>query len=415
MDTRKAGDHPVVILNMHYSGLAIARDISGLARRIVGLSSTTRFLGNRSRFIEFRQYPDTETEPESCKDFLIELAAREPPLLLPTRDHDVRLMMKHRSEFDDAFIVPYPDTAIVASINDKTSLASSAKNSGIDCPTSIEISERSEIHARRSDFIFPAVAKPVEAADWRKAGIRDIVNNSKAVRIDSLQELDSFYSRVSNYAERLLVQEYIAGPDSNLVVFGSYRSSSSGSTTWFTARKLLQYPAGAGTGVAVQACKISEIVKPSLELLDQFGYSGISEIEYKFDSVRRKFALIEINTRHWDQHGLGTSVGVNLTEAMYCDLCLNESLARTQSDRNVCWVADDKVLPSILDNFKTHHYEWSVYRQIAFGKKIMAIASLKDPLPILSVVSGTILDFIRKIFRKLFQMTLRRRPTSSRD
>jgi predicted ATP-grasp superfamily ATP-dependent carboligase len=88
----------------------------------------------------------------------------------------------------------------------------------------------------------------------------------------------------------------------------------------FTARKRLQYPPLAGTGVVVEALPIGEIVAPSKSLLAALQFHGISEIEYKRDTRDGTLNLIEINPRHWDQHGLGTAVGVNLSEAACRDM-----------------------------------------------------------------------------------------------
>jgi hypothetical protein len=53
-ETAKPGDPlpPVVILNLSYSGLGIARDMTGRGARVVGLSSDQKIYGNFTRACE---------------------------------------------------------------------------------------------------------------------------------------------------------------------------------------------------------------------------------------------------------------------------------------------------------------------------------------------------------------------------
>jgi len=66
----------------------------------------------------------------------------------------------------------------------------------------------------------------------------------------------------------------------------------------------------------------------------------LSEIEYKIGEHDGQPYLIEINPRHWDQHGLGTAVGVNLSEAAYRLAVGLPVRAMKQRDEHVRWVAD---------------------------------------------------------------------------
>ncbi len=55
-------DWPVIILNTHHSGLAIARDLAPLGVRVIGLTAIASFPGNSSRLLEYRAAPDSLTD-----------------------------------------------------------------------------------------------------------------------------------------------------------------------------------------------------------------------------------------------------------------------------------------------------------------------------------------------------------------
>ena len=98
------------------------------------------------------------------------------------------------------------------------------------------------------------------------------------VKIYDYDDLYSFYERIHEHDPIITVQEYIEGKDTNLVIFGSYFNPKTSVMSYFTARKLIQYPANSGTGIVVENKIIPEIIKPSIALLRQLNYSGISEI-----------------------------------------------------------------------------------------------------------------------------------------
>ena len=401
-----ADEPPIVILNMHYTGLAIARDLGRSDRQIIGLSADKQFFGNRSKHVTYRACPDTETAAEECRDFLLDLSKQLAckPVLLPTRDHDIHFIVKYREQLDDAFVITYPDSSVLDSIMDKTVLSKAAEDASVYCPRSVEVRQSTDIESCRNTFVFPSVVKPAIAAHWRRAGIRDIVENQKAIRVTSFEELQQLYARIEPYNPGVIVQEYIEGPESDLVVFGSYCDERSRVLAHFTGRKLLQYPARAGTGIVVEACLLPDIVEPSARLLACLKYSGMSEIEYKFDQRRNRYALIEINPRHWDQHGLGSAVGVNLSEAMYAHICGREAAAGTQSGQKVRWIAEDGFLISLIGNIRRHDYPWSAYFDVLTGRKLFAVFSLKDPKPgfrLMRTVAANILSGVAGALRRL--------------
>ena len=133
-------------------------------------------------------------------------------------------------------------------------------------------------------------------------------------------DLMAAYARIREHEPVATVQQYIPGPEENLVVFGSYCNSAGTVRAFFTGRKILQVPPLRGTGVVLEARPVPEIVEPSKALLRALGFSGISEIEFKIHETTRVPYLIEINPRHWDQHHLGTACGVNLSLELYRDV-----------------------------------------------------------------------------------------------
>ena len=68
---------PVLILNLFYSGLGIARDLAGRGIRVVGLSAHPRIYGNFTRFCQVRRSPNSQEQPEELAEFLLAQTSRK--------------------------------------------------------------------------------------------------------------------------------------------------------------------------------------------------------------------------------------------------------------------------------------------------------------------------------------------------
>jgi predicted ATP-grasp superfamily ATP-dependent carboligase len=174
------------------------------------------------------------------------------------------------------------------------------------------------------------------------------VGRQKALKVGSFEDLERFYRRFSDRDPVVSVQEWIEGGEEDLLIFGSVCSDRHEVLASFTARKRLQYPPLAGTGIVVEALPLPQLEKPSHDLLAAVKFRGISEIEYKRDRRTGKLYLIEINPRHWDQHGLGTQVGVNLSEALYRDATLQAPRAMQQGAERCLWIAEAEYARHLL-------------------------------------------------------------------
>ena len=118
---------------------------------------------------------------------------------------------------------------------------------------------------------------------------------------------------------RAIVQEMVEGGDDHLLITACYMDRSSRCLGAFYAQKLVQIPEGFGTGCIVRSVDRPELLEPTIRLLQSIGFSGVAEVEYKWDSATGEYKLIEVNPRPWDQHRLGKACGVDLIYMAYCD------------------------------------------------------------------------------------------------
>jgi predicted ATP-grasp superfamily ATP-dependent carboligase len=382
---------PVIIMNMFYSGLAIARDLAGTGVRVIGLSSDPKAYGNFTRFCEVRRAPDSQSEPEKLAAFLQQAAGElKGAVIFPTRDADVVFLDRYRDELKDYRISIPPRSALIKAL-DKGTLVQCAQAAGVLAPKSLVAHNAEELKKVPAELGFPCVVKPVSSYMWRGDEKWQAVGCRKAFLADNWEELSAEYDRVAKVNPDVLVQERIPGSTKDIAIMGAYFGENSAALGYFCARKLVQEPDDFGTGCVVQAVPLQEIVEPSIRLCKSLGYRGMAEIEYKRDEKTGEYKLIEINTRHWDWHQLAHMSGVNLTRVAYSDLTGHKLDAATAAKPGGKWVAEDTLLMHSAAGIYNRRLTFrTVFRQLS-GPKIFGIFKWADPMP-----------FIRFSFSSMF-------------
>ena len=382
---------PVIVLNMHYSGLGIARDLAPHGVPVFGLSSNRSFPGNYSRHCSFVQSPDSLLEPLALRDFLLQFAARfaDRPIVLPTRDHDIEFLLRHRDALEPRLRIPLAPNAIVETAMNKDACFEVASRCGIALPRTFTVSDAAALQGLEDRLTFPVIVKPLYARQWRRPGVWERVGRQKAAMIASFADLLQFYARIEPVAPVATVQEYIPGGDPQLLVFGSYCRPGGRVRAYFTGRKLLQDPPLKGTGLVVEGRPMDTVVAQSHALLEALQFSGISEIEYKLHAATGVPYLIEINPRHWDQHRLGSACGVNLSLELYRDLVDprridspdHDDAPPRQRPEAVRWVAEHDLFFHLLQAARRRDGSWRAALAQARGRKTWSVFDWRDPRP----------------------------------
>jgi predicted ATP-grasp superfamily ATP-dependent carboligase len=404
-------------MNAYYSGLGIARSLHGAGVQVYALTSERDVPGIRSRYFHgIYEVPNGRDEPERLRDRLLELRTgfAERPVFFPTRDFDVLFLHEYRDALAAAYVLPQPADSPIVRIMDKLELATVAEEQGIPTPTTMVCRSAAELEEAIPRLRFPVVMKPRFAYQWRRKGTWEKVG-AKAIITQSADELRLQCRRLAELTPDIMLQEYVAGDDRDIVVCCGYVGREGKLLGYFTGRKLKQSPPFVGTGSIVEAVDIP-ILAPTLKLLKAFGYAGLAEVEFKYDADSGRYFLIEVNPRHWDQHELGTLVGVNLSRIAYSDMIgVDTAPIRPyyEPGRQYKWVAERELVYAIVQRVKrevnstgaTNGKVRASLRTLANalretygllrGKRILGILKLRDPRPALALCLGILSEAFR--------------------
>jgi D-aspartate ligase len=374
-----------VVMNMYYTGLGIARSLGEHGIPVIGLTAQRGVYGNFTRYAKTILCPDSRNQPEQLLPYLLEMGKQmgSRSVIFPTRDDDVLFLDRFRRELDPYFILMTPESSVLKCCLDKWETYLCAQRAGVATPRCWLVESEQDLLRAVPELTYPCVMKPVAAHDWRKGANWDIVGHRKAVGILSRDELLSEYTAIAHADQRVLLQEMIPGGDDGLAIAACYLDRESNWVAGFNTQKLLQVPEGFGTGCIVQAAQRPELFEPARRLLRDLHFTGIAEVEFKWNAAKSEYQLIEINPRPWDQHRLGKSCGTDLVYLAYCEYAGLERPAvgtRFSADK---WVAEDAFVETALRLLWKRDAKLRTLLRLARGNRIYAIWSARDPFPLL--------------------------------
>jgi D-aspartate ligase len=394
---------PVVILNMFYSGLGIARAMVGRGVRVIGLSADRGIYGNFTRLCKVRFAPNSYEQSEALAEYLLAAAPElSGAVIFPTRDFDLLFLDRFRTELAPYYRLAIPPRDCLTKTMDKATLAAVAERAGVPTPRTLVARSAEELDQVQDHIGFPCAVKSVRSIHWREGKNWEKVGGRKGFLVNSPEELRREYHRVSGAHPEILVQEWIPGGVENLAVIGAYVGENSEPLAYFTARKLVQSPADFGTGCVVRSEEIPELLAPTRLLWRALHYRGMAEVEYKYDARTGEYRLIEMNTRHWDQHELGCASGVNLTWAAYCDLTGQPASRPRCRTTQTTWIAEDAFLFQLLRNWYRKRERVPLPLAQLSGPRIYGIFSWRDPAPLVRYFFGRALPSgVRETARRI--------------
>jgi D-aspartate ligase len=372
-----------IVMNMFYTGLGIARSLGEQGVAVIGLSSSPGVYGEFTRYAQIRRCPDSRNEPEALLAFMRELGKElaHRAIIFPTRDDDVLFLDANRAELATWFELVIPPAAVVKASLDKWETWQWAQRSGVPAPKCWLIERKDDLQSVLPEIEYPCVLKPIASSHWRKGDNWQKVGGRKAVCVSSARELTREYAAIAQADERVLIQEMISGDDDRLLIFACYMDQASNVAAWFNTRKVLQSPERFGTGVIVQATDCPELLEPTARLLKTIGFTGIAEVEYKWNEATGQYELIEINPRPWDQHRLGNACGVNLMYLAYCEHSGLPMPVMKAKPSRMKWIAEDTFCVTAIRSLLKRDKSVSRLFRSVRGERCYAIWSAHDPFP----------------------------------
>ena len=378
---------PAVIVGLNnYTGLQTARVLSESGVPVIATAENLRHFACRTRHC--RELIEVPKRAEALIDVLENLGRRfdVPPVLIPCVDRSVLLISKFRERLQPYYRIAAPEHSVLERLADKSQFYELAAKLGFAVPATAYLRTRDDVTEAARKMLFPCILKPaVKTAQW------EAIIKTKAFRVESAAELLDIYNRCAAITP-LVLQEWIAGEDSDLYTCNAYFDRHSQPLATFVSQKLRQWPVEMGVGSLAQECRNDEVLDLTIRLFQAVGFQGLGYLEVKRDRRSGKHVLIEANVgRPTGRSTMAEAGGVPLHYTMYCDL-VNLPLPsnRTQKYGNMKWIYWRRDFRAALHAWRQGKLSLIAWWRSLRGPKSNAIFSWTDPLPFFADVWNTI-------------------------
>jgi D-aspartate ligase len=365
-----------LIIGGNLNGLSIARSLGRKGVPVWVVSPPNIRLASFSRYTR-RTLPWPTGDDEARVEYLLEVAAHnnlDQWVLFPTSDESASLLSRFNSRLSRRFRVAAPTWNVLRWAYDKRLTYRLAADQHVDCPQTFYPLTEADLKNVNCDF--PAILKPAIHASINR------LTEDKAWRVANHDELVAKYREARELmpADLILVQEMIPGSGEAQFSYAALCRDGKPIAS-LTARRTRQYPIDFGYSSSfVETFDVPEIITPSERLLSAIGYTGIVEVEYKFDARNGRYKLLDINPRLWTWSPLGGRAGMDFPYLLW-KMLQGEPVARETAPAGVRWVRMSTDVPAAFQEILRGRLNLRSYFGSLRGPLQFALVAADDPLP----------------------------------
>lgn len=273
-----------------------------------------------SRIVHFTCVPDIDTDSVML-DTLHRFADAhigDRMVLFGCTDDYVAMIIRNREELSD-FVIPYPPKEMLTTVSKKAEFYEMCDKFGIPHPDTVVLTEKTTADAltpEKLGFAYPIIVKPSSSVDyWKHSfdGMKKVYTADSPERAAEI--VNEIYS--SGYPEKIILQEFIAGGDSQMRVFTCFSDEHGKVRAMCLGHTMLEEhtPKGLGNHAAIVTEPVSSlpIADKIKDMLEALGYTGFSNFDIKLrEGTKDDFRVFEINLRQGRSNFYLTSAGLNV-------------------------------------------------------------------------------------------------------
>jgi predicted ATP-grasp superfamily ATP-dependent carboligase len=375
---------PVIVLDGgSRADLGLVRSL-GMARIPVHLLTWQRSsVTGESRYVKqthaFPQFGADDNERVArMRAIARSLPAR--PVVLASGDRALRFLSRCRGMFEDVIDHDLAPPRVIDSCLDKARFARLAEPLAFPVPASWSPSSMSGALALCDTLTYPLFVKPLRTeratATGQGAGVpgKGWQVRSPAALMERCRLLETSGVR------RVIIQEYVPGPDSGLVSVHVYVEPSGRVAGTFTGKKLRCCPPDAGIGTHVVSERDDALVATSIRILAQLAYTGFAILQYKQDARDGTMKLLEINCRYGTWTELPSRSGCNFPAAAYAAITRQRVPVLDQRD-GMAWLDLARDFEAFASYRRNGSWGWRGYLRSLTGVRCWAFFAPDDPAP----------------------------------
>jgi len=322
-----------------------------------------------------------------------------PAVLIPTDDLSAILIAECAPALESCFLFPNQQPELPRKLANKRELYTLCREIGVTYPGTAFPRSVADVQHFITHAKFPVIVKAAESWIIPKG------QRSTTIARDPKQLYAMYEGVESGERGNVLFQEYIPPEYGEDWFYHGYRSARVDQCFGFTGRKLRSYPPLTGPTTLGKAAVNDRLRNQAEQLLKSISYSGIVDLDYRFDKRDDQYKLLDFNPRIGAQFRLfEDTLGTDVVRALYLDLT-GQGLPESRPAADRMFIAEFHELAAELGSFfgGLTRPEWGLTLQ---GKREWAWLSRDDPFPLLMMC----IRLLIRVAERGLRVTSRRKP-----
>jgi predicted ATP-grasp superfamily ATP-dependent carboligase len=302
------------------------------------------------------------------------------------------LIAEHQDALGAVFLFPRVDAKLPRRLASKQGLHELCVEHGVASPTAAFPQSYDEVERFAGRARFPVVAKNREAFERRR---QPAVNGT--TRIESPQAL---LRLARGWGERpgVILQEYLPREDAEDWIVHAYFDAESTPLALFTGVKVRSWPPHAGMTANAYIVDNPELADIAARFIKQIGFSGVIDLDLRFDRRDGQYKLLDFNPRMGAQFRIfENEAGIDVVRAMHLDLT-GRPVPEGEQLAGRRYIVENIDLPALLA-YRRSGYTTPHAPARANGTELAWLAG-DDPLPFLTMLAR----FVRPGAKHLYQL-----------
>ncbi len=291
--------------------------------------------------------PHIEEDEVFCKT-LIDFSARYPKdvelLLVPCGDNYIKLLSRNQDALREYYKFTCVDEQLLTQLSTKETFYALCEQYGFAFPKTVTVTVNTYRNVELP-FAFPVIIKPSNSVAYWNC---HFPHKKKVFVAESRDEFDAILAAIygSTYQDHLIIQEYIPGDDSHMRVMNCYCSKDGKVRLIALGQALLEEhsPEGIGSYAAIIPTEDRQLARQMKAFLEDIGYKGFANFDFKFDSRDGRYKLFEMNPRQGRSSFYVTAQGYNLARYLVDDVLLDQPAECAVANGETLWTIIPKAL-----------------------------------------------------------------------
>ncbi len=384
---------PVFLFEMIDHGYAIGKSLHQLGIKTVGFFPSNKNFEYFSR-LPYKKFVTPKSNEEKLK-LLIKAAKGfvKKPVLITNNDHHFPFIYENLHQIKQYFSYEIPDENTLNQLLEKDLFNAFAKKHNVKIPVCVDISNKDVLNEHSFEHLhFPLVIKPkYRSGEWNAR-----YQSRKAFVTNSPEETLQVCTDILSVVNRIVVQEWIPGSDSNIYFCLTYITQQGQALETFCGQKIHQHPILLGnTSSAIQA-ENDYIRNETVRILKLAGMSGFCSVEFKKHEDTGEYYVIEPTVGRIDRQQYCSSVSNrDVVLSAYCHLANIPPIQKPPTKDHYIYIEESLQLKSYLDyRYYKSNERFKIYDFIKHRKVKFMHLWYKDPITSMLVVTGLIKHFL---------------------